>query len=403
MGFRGPDARDEATWVPGNGGEWCCWFASQSHCIHSVAQGSRAIAIFNILGTPGDAGAVAPNGTAAAEQVACKMKLPGLAEEVAVAPLQRGSRVKIHWLKQELDLNGCEAVCSRPHGTHWVVELEGGGCRQLMPENLELLEKGEQLESRRLGFLLHHQCNVSGHDPVSVHHLRGRDQILYQVASKLGFKASIVTCFVVCEQDREEGRIGVRIAHHVSKHKNLDRDLARQAARAISLSQRGRQVIGTHARSTLFCIDRPHEIVGAFREQIAEALGTIKQRILLLDSGQHLEDDDFIGNLDSVKVQIQVEQPEEEAQALEWPSLEADRFVYWPFRGVVWLSSSAYIQKHFNPTARHVALRDSYEGTDAPVSVNAYRHAALLVEVCTAHRESTAFAQDLKFWDGQSV
>ena len=37
-------------WASAAGGDWCCWFATQEHCVTPVHSGTRAVATFTVRG-----------------------------------------------------------------------------------------------------------------------------------------------------------------------------------------------------------------------------------------------------------------------------------------------------------------------------------------------------------------
>jgi len=203
-------------------------------------------------------------------------------------------------------------------------------------------------------------------------------------------------------KENDEGHVMVRIAQAITKKPNLERDLADAATRTISLRQCEQSLsCVTLNGEELCCISDFSTHVGTLLEQIAAGLDAPVSQFRILHGAQSLRDDDTIDCMDSVAVQYQLPWRDKYDKIADWPSYDAERFAYWPFRGVVWLCSPFFLAHHFHPSVRAARNKDTYYGNAACVDIFTYRQAALFIEVSATDPEVLPFAPDLAYHQGR--
>eukprot|EP00439_Symbiodinium_sp_Y106_P052165 s2327_g6.t6 len=182
----------DRTWLS-ESGSWCCFFASELHCVEEVTSGCRVMATFNVFGSPAVPAAVpAQTGVAADSKTAfvtsskqnCRvLSLPPQVQQRVVLTSGMGS------------VYCCSCTCSFHR------DLLGGPSQILQLWLSEFKERlrAEMGDKALLGIPFHNMYSFDSSGILRPHHLRGRDSLCYKALVASGGHCRLLECAVSCE------------------------------------------------------------------------------------------------------------------------------------------------------------------------------------------------------------
>lgn len=317
----------DRTWLS-ESGSWCCFFASELHCVEEVTSGCRVMATFNVFGSPAVPAAVpAQTGVAADSKTAfvtsskqnCRvLSLPPQVQQRVVLTSGMGS------------VYCCSCTCSFHR------DLLGGPSQILQLWLSEFKERlrAEMGDKALLGIPFHNMYSFDSSGILRPHHLRGRDSLCYKALVASGGHCRLLECAVSCETGGNiKGLSRARIGQDMTECVNF--------------------------RPENYWSSPP-----ATRPAIV-----VPERFQALAGAKTLSDEEM-WFLNDTNGEIDWESPDN---------------IVWPFRGVKWAVSRAYFAKRLLLESESCDRSGTLCGNAGQFRVFYYRRAALLCEMEPHH------------------